>query len=762
MGKIKNYTDNRSFSMRKILIKYIYLILLLFLPFSLHAEILKKVEIKGNERISKETVIVYGEIKVNQNYNQDAVDEIIKKLYETNFFSKISVNFVNGVMQINLKENPIINSIEIQGEPTKKYKEAIIDFLTLKEKGSYIESNVKKDTDSIINFYNALGYYSPRVDARIQTAEGANNLLNLIYSVDRGKREKISKIYFIGDKKLKTKRLRDVIASEESRFWKFISRNIYLNNERIELDKRLIKNYYLSRGYYDIEVLSSNVFLKEGEGIELTFSINAGNRYRIKKLSTDIDPVFDKSIFQSLGSDFKNIAGEYYSPFKITKILETIDKIIDDNELQFVQHSVSETVDEDYINIVFKIFEGRKVQIERIDVTGNTVTNDSVIRSELLLDEGDPYSKIKLEKSIANLKSRGIFKTVRHKISDGSSKDLKKMDIIVEEKPTGEVSAGAGTGTDGTTFQFALKENNYLGKGLKVDSSLELTSNSIRGGVDVINPNYNYSGNSLDFGVSSKKTDRPDSGYQNTLTTFGIGTRFEQYDDLFLSPRLNFAYDKLDVDSTATANLKKQDGTFTDLTFSYGIEKDERDRSFMPTRGSIFVFTQGLPIYADEQPSLYNRFTLNKYHSFSDDVIGAFKFYGAAVNALDDDVRISKRIHLPSKRLRGFESRKIGPRDGSDYVGGNYATAVNFEAALPNLLPESTQTDIAAFLDVGNLWHVDYDASVGQSSMIRSSIGFATNMYTLIGPLNFVVAQDLSKAESDKTQTFKFEIGTSF
>ena len=748
--------------MKKILYKICFLALIVLTPTILKAEILKKVEIYGNERIGKETILVYGEIKKNQDYFQEDVDKVIKKLYETNFFSNISVNFSNGILKITVKENPIINTIILQGEPTKKYTKVILDVISLKEKASYIKSDVRKDVEIIKGFYKSLGYYSPKVEARVRDLENENNILDLIFVVDKGKREKISKIYFVGDKKIKTKRLRDVIATEESKFWKFLSRNVYLNEERIELDKRLLKNYYLGKGYFDVQILSSNVFIKDKEGIELTFSINSGKRYRVKKISTNIDPVFDKSIFAPLSSDFKKYAGDFYSPFKIAKILESIDEIIDDNELQFVQHSVSETVDEDYINVVFNIFEGRKVQVERVNIKGNTVTNDSVIRSELLLDEGDPYSKVKLEKSISNIRARGIFKTVTHKLTEGSSKDLKIMEITVEEKPTGEISAGAGTGTDGTTFQFALSENNYLGKGLKVDTSLELSESSIRGGLDIVDPNYNYSGNSVDAGVSSKKTDRPESGYENTLTQFGIGTRFEQYDDLYLSPRINFSFDNLTVDNTASNTLKKQAGDFTDVEFSYRVEKDTRDRSFMPTSGSIFSFSQGLPMYAEDKASVFNQFSWNKYYGFSDNFLGALKFYTAAVVAVEDEVRISKRLHIPSRRLRGFEKRKIGPVDGGDYVGGNYATALNLEAALPNLLPEATQTDVAAFIDIANLWHADYDSTVGQSSKIRSSFGVATNMYTPIGPLNFVLAQDITSAESDVTQTFKFEIGTSF
>ena len=748
--------------MKYFFYKLSFFLFMILIPLKLNAEVLNKAEVSGNQRISIETIIVYGGIEKGKDYSPEDINNIIKKLYDTKFFSKISVDFSNGILKINVEENPIINSIVIQGEPTKKFTTAILEALSLKEKSSYIKSDVKNDLEIIKYFYRTLGYYSPKVEARVQEAKVGKNSINLIFEINKGERQKISKIYFIGEKKIKTKRLRDVIASEEAKFWKFISRNVYLNEERIELDKRLLKNFYLSKGFYDVQILSSNVFVKEKEGIELTFSIEAGNRYRIKKISTNIDPVFDKSIFQPLESDFKKYAGGFYSPFKIKKILQNIDDLIDDNELQFVQHSVSETIDEKYIDIEFKIFEGRKVQIERVNIKGNTVTNESVIRSELELDEGDPFSKVKLERTVSNLRSRNIFKTVNQKVLDGSSKDLRILEINVEEKPTGEIMAGAGTGTDGTTISFALAENNYLGKGLRVDTSLELTESTIRGGLDITDPNYKYSGNMVTGGFSSQKTDNPDSGYENTVNSLNLGTRFEQYDDIFFSPSLELSFDDLKVDSTASSSLKKQAGSFVDFSFGYGIEKDTRDRSFMPTSGSVIGFRQGVPLYIDEQASVFTRISANKYHAFSDDFIGAIKFYAAGIVAVEDDVRISKRLHIPSKRLRGFERRKVGPKDGADYVGGNYATALNLEAALPNLLPEGTQTDIAAFFDIGNVWHTDYDSTVAQSSIIRSSAGFATNMYTPIGPLNFVFAQKITSADSDVTQTFKFEIGTSF
>ena len=634
--------------------------------------------------------------------------------------------------------------------------------LSLKEKGSYIESDVALDVELIKNYYKSIGFYAAEVEAKIRSSEGDDKRVDLIFSVDKGPRSKIKKIYFTGDKKVKDKRLRDVITSDEAKFWKFLTQNIYLNEERIELDKRLLKNYYLALGYYNVQILSSRAELKNQEDIELSFSIDAGKRYRIRKISTDIDPVFDKNIFEDLSSQFIKFAGEYYSPFKIQKILQRIDQIIDTNELQFVQHSVSETIGDDAIDLVFKVFEGPKVQVERVNIKGNNVTNDSVIRSELLVDEGDPYSDVKVEKSISNLKSRNIFGKVSHKVLPGSAKDLKIIEVEVEEKPTGEIAAGAGVGTTGTSFMFNIKENNYLGKGVTVDGSVNVSETALRGGININNPNYNYSGNSLYGGLNSTRNDNSDLGYENTFTKLHIGTRFEQYDDIYLSPNLSFAVDDLRVDSTASSNLKKQAGDFSELYFGYGVEQDRRDRSFMPTDGYLIQFRQNLPLYAD-QASLRNSINYSKYHTFTEDIVGTFKFYGAAINGLSgEDVRLSKRLYIPSRRLRGFEANKIGPRDGDDYVGGNYAVATNFEAALPNILPENTNTDISVFFDAANLWHADYDSAVGQSSVIRSSVGVATNVFTPIGPLNFVLAQSISEAPSDTTETFRFQIGTSF
>ena len=461
--------------------KILFVFILFFLAFdnASYAEMVKKVEVKGNERISAETIVIFGDIAINEDYKSSDINLLIKKLYETTFFSNISIELENGKLTIFVEENPIINSVVLNGEKAQKYKEVIMEALTLREKTSFLENYVKSDISKIKEFYRHLGFYFVEIEVEIEKLK--KNRVNLVYTIDKKEKAKISKIYFLGDKKIRDKRLRDVITSQEAKFWKFISRNVYLNKGRIELDERLLKNYYKNKGYYEVKVASSNVEYSEGEGFVLTYIINAGKRYKFKKIFLNVSEALDKSAFTSLEKNFDSIIGEYYSQRKLTNILEKIDQLSEQKELQFINHGVTETLDESGIEVAINIFEGQKFTIEKVNIVGNNVTNDSVIRGELIVDEGDPYSALLVNKSINKLKARGIFGKVEKKITEGSSPDLKVLEISVEEKATGEISAGAGVGTDGTAFMFAVSENNWLGRGINLRSSLDITEETISG-----------------------------------------------------------------------------------------------------------------------------------------------------------------------------------------------------------------------------------------------------------------------------------------
>ena len=738
----------------------LFLILITIFSSSLKAEVIKKIIIEGNNRISEETVKVYGDININEDYSEIQVNQILNKLYSTNFFKKIDISLNNNILKINVEEHPVINQLILSGERNKSYEKEIKKLIRLKEKQSFVESFLKKDIEIIKQLYSSLGYNFAKVDVKIRDLDKTS--IDLLISVERGNKTKISSIDFTGNKKIRSKRLKEVIASEEDKFWKIISKNTSLSQNLINLDQRLLVNYYKSIGFYDVKIKSNFAEINQSGNANLIYTIDEGNRFIIDKISTNVDKVYDKKIFFPLNEVFKKQIGEYYSPFKVKKLLEQIDILIEENNLQFVEHNVEEVVKDDTINIIFNIFEGERNLVERINITGNFVTNESVIRGELLLDEGDPLTEIGLEKSISKIKSRRLFKEVDYKISDGSKNNLKIIDINVEEQPTGEIGAGAGIGTSGGTIAFNIKENNWLGEGKSLSFDVELDEESLAGHLVFTNPNHNFLGNSLYYNLSSEKNDKPDQGYENSIISAGTGISFEQYKDVSVSLSLQATYDDLTTLDSASNSLKNQAGTFSELAATYGFTNDKRNRAFMPTSGSIISFHQSIPAYADKS-FISNVFKLSKYHSFNEDIVGSGKLFLAGVNGLnDDDVRLSKRAGLSSKRLRGFERNKVGPVDGTDHIGGNYAAALNFEAALPNLLPENTNTDFGLFLDFGNVWGVDYDDSIDESNKIRSSTGIAMNWLSPIGPMSFVLAQDLAKADTDETESFSFNLGTTF
>ena len=732
----------------------------IFFLTSSYAEIVNKLDIIGNKRISQETIKVYGEIEIGKNYTNSDLNEILKKLFDTNFFEDINVNLSNGNLIVEVKEYPYIFSVDINGEKSNTIKKEILNKLELQPQESFIQNKLVEDINLIKKLYNSLGYNFIEIKSKIEKID--ENRVSILYDIDKGKKTYITSIEFTGDKKINEKRLRDIIVSEEHKFWKLLSKNTFLKFSNVELDKRLLLNYYKSLGYYDVQVLSNNAQIINSESTKLTYTINAGQRFTINKISLNVSDVLEKSKFQPLVKEFNTIVGKYYSPFKIKKLLDNLDILILDNDLQFVEHSVNEIIENQNIEIKINIYEGTKLLVKRINISGNTVTDESVIRGELLLDEGDPLNNLKLEQSIAKLKARQIFSSVASNITDGELKDEKIININVEEMPTGEISAAAGVGTGGGSFGFSVKENNWLGKGISLSTDLNVSKETFSGGVFYTDPNYNFSGNSVTFNVQNSTNDKPKSGYKNNLTSIGATTRFEQYKDIFITSGFDFSYDDLNVDGSASTSLQKQKGSFSDLSFNYAISSDKRDRVYVPTDGHIISFGQVIPVYADA-PYVRNNLSLSKYVSLSPNYIGAIKFYASAINGLnDEDVRLSKRIFLNTSRLRGFEAGKIGPKDGEDYVGGNYATTANLELNLPNFLPESTKTDVGLFLDVGNLWAVDYDKSIDDSNKIRSSIGVNTSWLSPVGPLSFVFSQNISKAATDVTESFNFRLGTTF
>jgi outer membrane protein insertion porin family len=743
---------------------YTILFIIIFFTKSTNAQNIENIEIIGNKRISDETIMVLGNIDINIFFDDQNLDKILKNLYSSNFFADVRLSFQNNTLKIELIENPIIENIQFTGFKNTDFINELTQRISLKERMSFTQNQLNQDLILIQNILKSSGYYFANTTSSLIKDENLNSI-RLIINIDQGKKARIKNIVFIGDKKIKDKKLLEIIASEEHQFWKFISNKVYLNQSTINLDINLLENYYKNLGYYKVKVINNFAELTNNGDFNLIYNIEAGDKYYFNDLKLSLPEDYNFKDFDDIKKTFNDLKGETFSLNKLNTILKDIDYIASSRMYDFIDVDVTENIADNKINFIFDIKDSNKFYVERINVYGNYATIEEVIRNQLIVDEGDPLNNILLNKSINQIKSLRIFKTVNSEIKDGKDENFKILNINVEEKPTGEVSLGAGVGTSGSTVGGGIIERNFLGKGINLNTNLEISEESVRGKFVYSKPNFAYTDNTLSTSIQSVTTDNlSDFGYKVTNTGFDIGTEFQQFENLFFSPSIAVSLEDLETNSSASDNLKRQEGSYNDLYFNYGINYDLRDSTFNPTSGSTKSFFQELPLISDNN-EISNTFLYSKYKNLNtaSNMIGRLSLYAKAINSLDDnDVRISKRAQIPYNRLRGFEKGKVGPKDSGDYIGGNYVTAVNLSTNIPTFLDTIENVDFKYYIDMANVWGVDYDSSIDDSNFIRSSTGIGIDLLTPVGPLSFSFTQPITKKSSDKTETFRFNLGTTF
>ena len=726
----------------------------------LRAEIIDKINITGNERISKETIKMFSGASIQDDLSESDLNGILKKLYNTNFFDLVSVKIKDKVLIIEVKENPIIQNINYEGIKSSEILNDLKKNVLLKPRSSFNEVLLNKDNKKIKKFLKDLGYYFSKVDISIE--ELKDNKINLNYNISLGEKAKIKKISFIGEKIFKDKKLKGVILSEEYKPWKFLSGKKYLNESMIKYDERLLKNFYLNKGYYNVIVNSSFAKLTEKQEFELIFNIDANPKLFFGDLKLDLPSDFSETNYLDVQKFLKQLENEPYSINRIEDIVEKIEIITINEQYESIKASVNETIVSDKININFKIEETEKFFVERINIFGNNITRESVVRNQIEIDEGDPFNQILYSKSLNNIKALNFFEKVEGEILDGNEFNTKIINFTIEEKATGEIFAGVGTGTEGSSLSFGVKENNYLGRGIMVDSNLNISDERIKGKFLVSNPNYKNSDKNLDLSVDATSVDRlATSGYKSNITGFSIGTQFEFLDDLRLGLSTKNILEKIDVDASASAKQKKQDGNYFDSFIGVDFLYDKRNQRYQTTSGFFSNYSVNMPILSDTN-TLTNTYNYKVFKELYENNVSTLSIFLKGASSLSsDDIKLSERLYIPGKRLRGFETGKIGPKDGNDFIGGNYVSSINATTTIPTFLENAQNVDVVLFADAANIWGVDYDSSLDKNG-IRSSVGVGIDWLTPVGPLTFSFAHPVTKESTDIEQTFRFNIGTSF
>ena len=724
-----------------------------------YSDSIKNFVIQGNDRVSDETIIMFSNLDIGENFDQDKLNDALKELYFTDYFSDVSISEVDGIIFIKVNENPIIQTISVNGIKKDLLLENIKKITNKLEKYPFNEARINEQTILLKNILKSYGYYFVKLNTSVKKND--NNTVDLIYDFTLGEIAKIKKIKFIGNKIFKDRVLRNVILSEETKFWKFLTKNKFIDSNRINLDVDRLTKFYKNKGFFNVKVKSTTAVVTNDQQFELIFNIDSGSKFYVNKVifnNLDNNLLDTIKIYQN---KFNKLEGKKYSYKSINNLIEELNNFTLENDFIFLNAGFTEkALNNNLIDIIINFDELDKIFVDRINIFGNYITDEKVLRNNLIVDEGDPYNEILINKSIQNLRALNIFKSIEYKTNDNIDQN-KIVNLTVEEKPTGEIFAGAGTGTTGSSITAGIKENNYLGLGIKLDTNFTLTDDSLKGKFSALNPNYKNSDKSLKTEFESSTDDfLTSSGYKTSRLGFSLGTEFEQKNDLFVNLEVSNFYEDLETSSSATDIIKRQEGNYIENLLSYTISYNKLDQNFQPSDGFINRFSQTLPIYSDDS-SIENSFTSAIYQSIDDNLILSAKFYLQTINSFDDNVRVSKRVFIPGNRLRGFEVGKIGPKDGVQYVGGNYASALNLGSTLPNILFENEDIDLNFFLDLANVWEVDYNSEL-DSNKIRSSVGLAVNWFSAIGPLTFSYAVPLSEANTDITERFRFQIGTSF
>ena len=724
---------------------------------------IKKITIVGNSRVNSNTIESLID-KKTINVDSIYINNLTKKIYDTDFFSDVKISYNQDTLTVTVAENPIVNFFYINGVKDSDLDQ-INKILTLKENAIFSNSKLKKDIELAKEFLTSSGYYRATIIPEVIKID--NNQINLIINIDKKEISKIKNIYFIGNKFFSNSQLLDVISSTEDGWWKLFSSSP-LSEQRIDYDKQLLKDFYKSKGFYDVQIESVFANIEKNDNFSLTFSINAGKKYKFGEfgIKTGNLSFKEEDIFEIKNISNKLLKNEIYSPTIISKLNKQATDYLESKRYNNFEINIEEVKrnNEEIINIEIQLNDVKKTLISKINIQGNSITEEKVIRDNLLIAEGDYLNSSKVKKSIDNIKSKQLFSKVEHKIEDSDKKDSKNFNLIVKEQPTGSISAGIGYGSNGGLFEASINERNFLGQGINLNFTGRMSSEVVRGEFSYLNPNFINSNKELAASAYSEVDDYQNSGYQNARTGARLATKYEIYEDIFFRPNIGIQHDNLEASSSASSLLRTRQGDFLTTSLGYNFSVDKRDSRFNPTSGSLFYLDQNISTFFSDIPTVQTGIGSTFYKELlNDKFIGSAKFKLANVFAFDNkDVKLSDRLFSSQNDLRGFEIRGVGPVDNGDHVGGNNLATLSLKSTFPNPIPETLRANSFIFFDIGNVWGADYSDLISGSSKVRSSTGVALDLMSPVGPLSFSYSIPISKASTDKEQRFLFNIGSSF
>lgn len=737
-------------------------------PALAQSSVLREIRINGVQRIEPSTVTTYLGVNVGDNISKQTLNQGLKNLYATGLFADVRMREENGILLVDVAENPIINEIAFEGNSGISDDELLAE-ISLRPRQVFTKTQVQNDVARVYEIYRRSGRFAAAVDPKI--IELNQNRVNLVFEVNEGGITKIESIKFIGNEVFDDSTLRSELSTKEDRWYRFLSSNDRYDPDRLEYDKELLRQFYLREGYADFQVNSANAELVKGQDrFHLTFNIAEGPRYRVGQVAIDSDlRGFDGA---SIRNHVDVLPNDWYNANNVQSSVRQMTDALGDNQYAFVEvkPDISRNTDTNTIDVVFKIGESPRVFVERIDISGNVRTIDKVIRREMKLVEGDPFNRSKLAQSEQRLRDLGFFEKVAVSTSRGSAPDRITINVKVAEQSTGELSIGAGFSTnDGPLADLRIRERNLLGKGQDLLFSTTIAGERTQFDASFTEPHFLDRDLSAGFDAFHSTQDLQDeSSFSQDRTGGAVRIGYPLSEKWRQGWKYRFENNDItDVDNDASRFIRDQEGQRTTSAISQRLTFDDRDSRLFPTEGLYSWLDGEFAGIGGDANYVSGKLGSNYYipvykRSVVLDILGEV---GGIVGISDEDVQINERFYLGGNTLRGFERAGVGPRDSltDDSLGGNFFYRGSAELKFPIGLPEELGVAGHAFTDFGSLWDIDETSSdIFDENNIRASAGLGISWRSPLGPVRIDVAQPYIEEDFDKDEVFRFSFGTRF
>ncbi len=739
------------------------------------AAVIQRIDVRGAQRVGVEAVRSNITIKPGKSFSNADIDESVKRLYETGFFSDVRISVSGGTLVVSVVENKLVNQVVFNGN--RKIKDDKLQTAVQTQPlGPYSESLIAADIERIKEAYSAIGRSD--VEVTTQVAEVGDGRVNLAFVINEGERTKISQINFVGNQAYSDGRLAAVIQTKRSNMLSFLTRRDVYNEDKLRADEEALRQFYYNHGYADFRVVSSDVSLNEaGNEYTITLTVEEGERYKFGDIS--VESTVEGVDGEELKRYVESRTGDTYSAKDVQKSMEAISRRVSSEGYPFarVVPRGDRNFENNTIGVTYLVDQGERAYVERIEIRGNTRTRDYVIRREFDISEGDAFNQETISAAKRRLEALGYFTTVNISTAPGSAPDRVVVVVEVEDQPTGSFGIGAGysVGGDGFVLEASIEEKNFLGRG----QFIRLAAGG--GFEDARSYNFSFTepyflGYRLAAGFDlfkSSTSSNDNYDYDEQGGTVRVTAPITED----LATTLKYTYKEIDY-SASGSDYAALSAPYQDLVDGSPWKQSIIGNTWVyNTLDDRIIAREGMYLNVTQEYAglggdsdfykIYGRFRY--FHSLSDemDIIGSVSLGGGHVVSTDGSLKVFDQFMIGGKDLRGFESSGIGPRMANgDALGGTTYFTASAEASFPMPgIPQDFNLRGAVFADAGTLYGNDVANSagaVGTDMSWRASVGAGIVWVSPFGPLRFDYAVPVVKEDFDKVQNFRFSMANQF